>query len=251
MATFSGEAVTPSTLVYEGAVRLDGAVAEVSPGVYEGAVRLDGEVITESYQYVFPILQPIALTESEVWTQGSLTPAVEPALAAGSEAWTPGTLTPAVLPTCATGNVAWTSGLVAPAVAPALGSGSETWVEGTVTVPSGAVVVPPGTEVWQAGQVAVNVPVPRPRPQVFAEGPANPVYVDILRQGEEAPERAPDNVYVFRPRAEPRMAFEHVKPERRLMVAGIGYAPATVSLWTVGLTALVVASVMVAMRRRA
>ena len=229
MATFSGEAVTPSPLVAEGAVRLDGAsVGDVS--LLEGSVRLAGEAITESYQYVFPILQPIVTTSDVAWASSNVLASSQPAVA--------------------TDGVAWASGVVAAAVAPGAGTGNVTWTGSTVTA-GGAVVqpvVPTANVTWSGGSVSVRRA--RPPAQTLAAGPANPVYLDILRQGEAVPERAPDNVYVFRPRAEPPMVFEHRQTERRLMVAGIGYEPGTVNLWAVGLTALVVASVFFAARRR-
>ena len=225
MASFSGS-VIGLYAVAEGGVRLAGEGLAFAPP-QEGGVRLAGEAITESFASIYPFVEGRVLTATETWSTEPVTVPANVVVPTATETWTTEPVATAVLPVVHTGGVAFATEPVAAQVEPDAPTASETWTTGTVSVRPA-----------------------RPRAPVYAAGSADAFYVDILHPGEVPPEAPPANVYVFRPKAPPRVDFVHKPAERRLMVAGIGYAPASVNLWAVLLTGVFFASALYALRKR-
>ena len=273
----AGETVTDGTTPTEGAVHLAGEspttpfwsiIPTLQPSVTTDEEQWTTNTVTVpvDVQPTVPVaaetwgsssgtpgllVQPVVPTAEEAWSTAALSPQVLPGLGEAGETWgsaTPAaTVSPAVLPA---GEV-WTGEAPSPVVEPVAASSGESWGTSVVVVPGGTVAptVTPAEETWTTSPLTVRI-IPNRPAQVFAAGPGDGIYVDILRQGERVPERKPDNVYAFRPRAPRALSFEHAPVERKLMVAGTAYAPATVNLWSVALTALFFGSVVFALRRR-
>ena len=247
MASFSGSVISLYAVAEGGVRRAGEGLALASP--QEGGVRLAGEAITESFASIYPFVEGRVLTATETWSTEPVTVPANVVVPTATETWTTEPVATAVLPVVPTGGVAFATEPVAAQVEPDATTATEAWSTEPVTVPGEVTpTVPTAAETWTTGTVSVRPA--RPRAPVYAAGSADAFYVDILHPGEAPPDAPPTNVYVFRPKAPPRVDFVHKPAERRLMDAGIGYAPASVNLWAVLLTGVFFASALYALRKR-